>query len=97
MPKYRKKPVVIDAIQFTNDTETIIRVVEWVEDLDMSTSMIGMNATVINIREHGYFIDTLEGKMKVDFNDYVIKGIAGEFYPCKPEIFEQTYEKVDTE
>lgn len=92
--KYRKKPVVIDAIQFTNDYNTIVRVIEWVEGIDMSTSVIGMDATVSNIQDHGYFIHTLEGKMKVDFGDYVIKGVKGEFYPCKPDIFEATYEEV---
>lgn len=39
-------------------------------------------------------IDTLEGTMRVDYGDYIIKGIQGEFYPCKPDIFEQTYEEV---
>lgn len=39
-------------------------------------------------------IETLEGTMRADINDYIIKGVNGEFYPCKPDIFEKTYEKV---
>ena len=42
-----------------------------------------------------YFIETLEGAMQVNDSDWVIQGIKGEFYPCKPEIFEATYERVD--
>ena len=42
----------------------------------------------------GYYIPTLEGRMKVSDGDYVIKGVQGEFYPCKPDIFEATYEEV---
>lgn len=42
----------------------------------------------------GIAIDTLEGTMIVDYGDYIIKGVKGEFYPCKPDIFEQTYEEV---
>ena len=47
----------------------------------------------IIIRE-GLTIDTLKGKMKADIGDYIIKGINGEFYPCKPDIFAKTYEEV---
>lgn len=43
------------------------------------------------------FIDTLEGRMKADVGDYIIKGIKGEFYPCKPEIFEESYELIPQE
>lgn len=41
------------------------------------------------------FIDTLEGTMKADKGDWIIKGVKGELYPCKPDVFEMTYEKVD--
>lgn len=93
--KYRKKPVVIEAMRLENNYNSIVNVVEWVENIDMSTSLIGMNATVKNIQDHGFFINTLEGKMRADFGDYIIKGVAGEFYPCKPDIFEKTYEAVE--
>ena len=43
------------------------------------------------------YIDTLEGTMKADINDWIIKGVKGEYYPCKPDIFENTYEEVKDE
>ena len=46
-------------------------------------------------RDGELYIQTLEGQMHASLNDYIIKGIQGEFYPCKPDIFEQTYEKID--
>ena len=78
MPKFRKKPVVIEAIQFTESNA--------LEIYDFCRIVIFECGVPI--------IHTLEGDMKVDVNDWVIKGIKGEFYPCKPDIFEQTYEKV---
>ena len=80
MAKYRKKPVVIDAIQWTGENRQEIRefarnCVDFVSD------------TVI--------IDTLEGTMRADEGDYIIRGIQGEYYPCKPDIFEETYEKCE--
>lgn len=96
--KYRKKPVVIEAVQLTNDNETIANCIEWVEKIDMSTSIIGRNACISQvIQEGGMLINTLEGVMKASFGDYIIKGVNGELYPCKPDIFEKTYEKVDDE
>ena len=80
--KYRKRPVIIDALQWTKD------------NYDEMVAFVGYEATV------GYdyvWIRTLEGDMKASKGDWVIKGISGEFYPCKPDIFEMTYEKVETE
>ncbi|WP_328805511.1 hypothetical protein [Paenibacillus apii] len=81
MPKYRKKPVEIEAIQFTGsnwgEIETFVPVGKYNED--------------------GTFnIVTLEGEHKCSIGDFVIQGVAGEFYPCKPEIFAATYEPADT-
>ena len=75
--KYRKKPVVIEAWQNSDENEFP----DWID-----------NAAVG--REHGgvILINTLEGVMKAMPGDYIIKGIQGEFYPCKPDIFEATYE-----
>lgn len=77
MPKFRKKPVVIDAVQLTplNLTE-----VEEFVGGDLETR----NGEVI--------IATLEGAMHASIGDFIIKGVKGEFYPCKPDIFEATYE-----
>ena len=83
--KYRKKPVVIDAEQWVSD------------NIEQVYEMLGDNL-IINTDENKdevkHFINTLEGKMEMSWGDYIIKGVKGEFYPCKPDIFELTYEKV---
>jgi hypothetical protein len=81
--KYRKKPVVIEAIQFTGGEISEDAIADF---MDQNIRVIGRKYIEI---------DTLEGTMTADLNDYIIKGIAGEFYPCKPDIFEQTYEPVN--
>lgn len=78
MPRYRKKPIEIEAIQLTKDS--------FYDCVDF------VYGSVHGIEQDSIIIDTLEGKMKATFGDYIIKGIQGEFYPCKPDIFEQTYE-----
>ena len=88
MAKYRKKPVVIEAIQLTN--ESIIEIIKWATDYISIKIDTDENDDVI-----GMIIPTLEGAMKASMNDYIIKGIQGEFYPCKPDIFEQTYELIE--
>lgn len=88
MPKYRKKPVVIEAVQFTdnnlwNDRELNKMLIEAYEEGNI---FLGNDYAIIR---------TLEGNMKALPGDYIIKGVKGELYPCKPEIFEMTYEKVE--
>lgn len=88
--KYRKKPVVIDAVQLTWPN--------WNEMCDFAgvgklsdgkpEGIFGENHAI------GLSIPTLEGLMVASENDWIIKGIKGEFYPCKPDIFEATYEPV---
>lgn len=78
--KYRKKPVVIEAIQLRPDTVN--------ECLEFCEGKIKGHPLT------GVVIETLEGDMLADNGDYIIKGVQGELYPCKPDIFEQTYEKV---
>ncbi|EES48010.1 hypothetical protein [Clostridium botulinum] len=78
--KYRKKPVIIEAVQFTGNNT--LEVIEFIGQQDLS---IDSNAVLI---------PTLEGTMRADINDFIIKGVNGEFYPCKPYIFEKTYEVV---
>lgn len=79
--KFRKKPVVIDAMLFDGSNHDELE--NWslgqVERVKPSWVM---------------HIDTLEGIMTVSKGDWVIKGVKGEFYPCNPDIFEATYEKV---
>lgn len=84
MKNYRKKPVVIQAIQWDGAEEKAIEIAS-IEDFEgMLDYKPGYFA--------GFFINTLEGQMEVSPNDYVIKGLKGEFYPCKPEIFELSYD-----
>lgn len=84
--KFRKKPVVIEAIQFdgTNCFE-ILRFMGRGQDI-FDADLNNTDWPTIN---------TLEGDMRTKPGDWIIKGVAGEFYPCKPDIFEQTYEKVE--
>ena len=93
--KYRKKPVVIEAVQYIRGKE--IPAVEFLGgkplgDCETDTAIYRMNwyDQSVSIK-----IKTLEGLMEVSDGDYIIKGVNGEFYPCKPDIFEKTYEKVD--
>jgi len=80
--QFRKRPVVIEAIQW--DGQNRSEIVAFVgETLDAAWSVGGF-----------CFINTLEGRMNVSVGDWVIRGVQGEFYPCKPDIFEATYEPV---
>lgn len=90
--KYRKKPVVIEAIQLRWDTWDEICDFVNVSSLD-TTGAVGFNPDN-NPDKIGLKIKTLEGVMEATENDWIIKGVNGEFYPCKPDIFEKTYEKV---
>ena len=81
MARYKTKPCEIEAIQWTG--ENLIELLDW-----------GQGNILWNDVDD-LFIDTLEGRMKANINDYIIKGLRGEFYPCKPDVFEKKYEKVD--
>ena len=93
--KYRKKPVVIEARQLTD--ENYVEIHDWVYDVDSSSMYDAVIGAILSEKRkyNGLPIPTLEGKMVASIGDYVIKGIKGEFYPCKPDIFENTYEKVE--
>ena len=89
MEKYRKKPVVIDAVQLTmTNCQTVSFIIAAAGYNVRHATKPPMRAIT------GIVIETLEGDMTADFGDWIIKGVQGEFYPCKPEIFEKTYEKV---
>lgn len=77
--KFRKKPIVIEAVQWTGKNTQ--------EIYDFGTSQVIVYDYVL--------IKTLEGDMKANIGDYIIKGVEGEFYPCKPDIFDKTYEEVE--
>jgi len=87
--KYRKKPVVIEAMQFNGNPDDII---SWIVE---NKPMEGNAVLLAQIRDENIIIKTLEGDMKASIGDWIIKGVNGEFYPCKPDIFEKTYEAVE--
>lgn len=84
--KFRKKPVIIEAIKFNG--------YNWRECYQF------MDNKIANFDEPGFAIqetltiDTLEGKMIASIGDWIIRGVNGEYYPCKPDIFDKTYEEV---
>lgn len=92
--KYIKKPLVIEAFKYGYD-----EIPEWVD----GDKCIEHQPVQLNLDSEKTFLDnfmiihTSEGHMRADKGDYVIKGIKGEIYPCKPDIFEATYNKVPDE
>jgi hypothetical protein len=82
--KFRKKPVEIEAVKWDGNNVVEIQMFisngswHWISEKDGVT----------------LYIATLEGKMKADIGDWIVKGVKGEFYPCKPDIFDATYEKI---
>ena len=84
--KYRKKPVVIEAIQFEDTSECLSEL-----------SGLGLNPVKVDYNNPSnpvIKIETLEGTMVGNVGDFIIKGVSGEFYPCKPDIFGMTYEVI---
>lgn len=98
--KFRKKPVVIEAVQYDGSHESNRNIIDWCRG---SKTPALMDTEVRNCSaEHPEGFDypclkiaTLEGDHKVSIGDWVIKGVAGEFYPCKPDIFSATYEPAE--
>lgn len=87
MAKFRKKPVVIEAFRFTMDSfQELEKLSEFLKDADVDINYLN---------EGRVYIETLEGVMYASEGDWIIKGVNGEFYPCKPDIFEKTYEPVN--
>jgi len=88
MIRYRKKPIVVEAIRFDGYNHRIL--LSW------------SDGAVVSAKPHkvDYFmvqVETLEGTMDGVVGDWIIKGVKGEFYPCKPDIFEATYEKMNND
>lgn len=86
--KYRKKPVVIDAFQLPAlEDDNMDPFFAWCEEVGFDNFTSERDGTMA--------IETLEGTMTASPGDYIIKGVAGEFYPCRADIFDKTYERVN--
>lgn len=83
--KFRKKPVIIEAIRY--DGKNGAEISHW----------MGKYFYTQDFLENHLEIETSEGVLNAQVGDWIIRGIKGEFYPCKPDIFEQTYEPVKRE
>lgn len=90
MDKFRKKPVVIEAIVFDGTTDCADTIMEWQALFSDSHHRIMFQPSRKVLK-----IPTLEGVMEAMVGDWIIKGVKDEFYPCKPDIFEATYESAD--
>ena len=87
--KYRKRPVVIEAEQWDGTMEKALHIVRWI---------VREGGTATHVRQGGderpvIMISTLEGNMSASPGDYIIRGVKGEFYPCREDIFLETYEQ----
>ena len=92
--KYRKRPIVIEAFQMTRERREDNS--EWPEWLNKAWNEEKFEpGSVWPSVEHFIGITTLEGDMDVSWGDWIIQGVQGELYPCQPDIFEATYEKVE--
>lgn len=97
MYKFRKKPVVIEAFQMTESHMTDKSEwpgwlhAAWRKDMAEEGAVFARQAYVPGC---AVYINTLEGSLLVNFNDYIIQGVQGELYPCKPDIFDETYDPV---
>lgn len=78
---YKTKPVTITAVEWNGDIDVFAHLQEW------------SNGLIYRVTRNVLRIPTLEGVMEVSIGDYVIKGLRGEFYPCKPDVFELKYEE----
>lgn len=98
--KYRKKPVEIEAVQLKDFSQATVK--SCLEFMGQNVNTNCMMASdrfdeycLILKHQGGIFIETLEGNMLASKGDFIIKGVSGEFYPCKPDIFAKTYESVE--
>lgn len=85
MKKYRKKPVIIEAMELEFSETTQTEIINWINNNGCQAK---------KALDGGIIIKTSEGNMLSNTGDYIIKGVRGEFYACKPDIFKETYEEV---
>lgn len=104
MALYRKKPVVIEAMEFVGITAELHAVYQWIESNTAGSfepmaviegrTPCPSSGVSIDPRDGRMMIATLEGFHHANLGDFIIRGVQGEFYPCKPDIFKETYEAV---
>lgn len=100
MAKYRKRPVVVEAVQWNGNN--LMEIVSFMRGLSQIGFRKSLDVSSVEFQKwtdyeaivdrDGLTVNTLEGKMKANIGDYIIKGVNGEFYPCKLDIFEKTYD-----
>ena len=92
MSKYRKLPIEIEAFRIGIDY-----IPDWFMNKVSSNEIIlhGKSSGFVHYEDTNCDIKTLEGIMHANYGDYIIKGVSGEIYPCKPDIFEKTYEYLE--
>ena len=95
MTRFRKKPVVIDAFQMTKERRWDNS--EWPNWLNLAWNTEGEGSMYCVDGGEQLYIGTLEGTYTVSWDDWLIRGVKGDLYPRKPDIFEQTYEAVEDE
>ena len=88
--KFKKKPVIIEAMEWDQTKDALQRLNEWGAGASISAYETSASGKIV----HNLRLKTLEGTLNVSDGDWIIRGIAGEFYPCKPDIFFATYETV---
>lgn len=99
MARYCKKPVEIDAVQWDGTADGATPIIDWILGNGSTANYVCSNPDRCSETDgdtpHWISIRTLEGDMTASVGDWIIRGVQGEFYPCKPDIFAATYEAVD--
>ena len=90
MAKFRKKPVEIEAVQFLPNKDSTEAIMALAADGTCQVDIF-----VSHDKRYSMYIHTLEGKMEASIGDWIIRGVSGELYPCKPDIFLKTYDHVE--
>lgn len=94
--RFRKRPVDIDAMQWDGTPESATSIIDWVLDGAGTARLICDEGCEGTAGTHYIGVDTLDGTMMASAGDWVVCGVIGEFYPCKPDVFAVTYEEVES-
>ena len=96
--RFRKRPVVVEAMRWDGSVEEATVVIDWIIATGTRSATYrcdGPDGCPGTVGAHYVAVETLEGTMLASPGDWIIRGVQGEHYPCKPDIFEQTYEPAD--